>query len=206
MAIDEGYVKYHCHWLPAEALDKQRIEELNHWRNKLYQLGLIGQYENGIGYGNISIRGEIDRQFTISGTSTGGIPVLNESYYTTVIDYDWTQNTVTCQGPIQSSSEALTHAAIYEANPNIHAVIHIHDRSLWSSLMNQVPTTRENVAYGTPEMAEEIIRLCQEDTLVEQQILVMSGHEEGIIVFGVNLDRAGNLLLRYHAGQEEKVR
>jgi hypothetical protein len=47
-------------------------------------------------------------------------------------------------------------------------------------------------------MAAEIIRLCQEDRLEEQQILVMSGHEEGIIAFGQDLAKAGNLLLSYY--------
>jgi len=60
--------------------------------------------------------------------------------------------------------------------------------------MYQVPTTQENIAYGTPE----IIRLCQEDRLEEQQILVTSGHQEGIIAFGQDLAKAGNLLLFYY--------
>jgi hypothetical protein len=47
-------------------------------------------------------------------------------------------------------------------------------------------------------MAAEIIRLCQEERLEEQQILVMSGHEEGIIAFGQDLAKAGNLLLSYY--------
>lgn len=198
MIIDEGYVKYCCHWIPALPLEKSIIRELNDWRNKLYQFKLIGQYDNGIGYGNISIRGNPQHQFIISGTNTGGIPVLNESHYTTVIDYDWVSNNVTCQGAIQASSETLTHAAIYQANPKINAVIHIHHQQLWKSLLYRVPTTQENIAYGTPEMAEEIIRLCREDTLQDQQILVMSGHEEGIITFGINLEMAGNLLLDYY--------
>jgi L-ribulose-5-phosphate 4-epimerase len=196
--IDEGYVKYNCTWIPGLPLDKSLIIELNYWRNRLYQLGLIGQYENGIGFGNVSMRGNCEREIIISGTNTGGIPILNESHYTTVIDYNWTENRVTCRGTIAASSETLTHAAIYQANLNINAVIHIHHRSLWESLMYQVPTTRENIAYGTPEMATEIIRLCQEDSLEEQQILVMSGHEEGIIAFGVDLEKAGNLLLAYY--------
>lgn len=64
--------------------------------------------------------------------------------------------------------------------------------------MNKVPTTRINCAYGTPEMAREIIRLCKEDNLKETEILVMSGHKEGIIAFGSNLEEAGNLLMKYY--------
>ena len=196
--IDEGYVKYNCTWIPDRPLISSEIAELNYWRNRLYQLGLIGQYDNGIGFGNVSKRGKIDKEIIISGTNTGGISVLNESHYTTVIDYDWRENWVTCRGTIAASSETLTHGAIYEANPQINGVIHIHHRHLWQNLMYRVPTTQENIAYGTPEMAAEIIRLCQEERLEEQQILVMSGHEEGIIAFGQDLAKAGNLLLSYY--------
>jgi ABC-type iron transport system FetAB ATPase subunit len=65
--------------------------------------------------------------------------------------------------------------------------------------MNKVPTTAIEVAYGTPEMAKEILRLFREDNLMEKKIVVMSGHEEGIISFGKNLPEAGNILLdRYN--------
>ncbi|MBF2020293.1 MAG: class II aldolase/adducin family protein [Hydrococcus sp. C42_A2020_068] len=197
--IDEGYVKYQCHWIDSPPLSNNKIQDLNRWRNKLYQLGLIGEYPNGIGFGNLSIRHpDKPSQFIISGTKTGGLPALNEQHYTTVIDYDWERNCLTCEGPIQASSEALTHAAVYEANPKINAIIHVHHLKLWQELMDKVPTTTKNITYGTPEMAKEIIRLCREENLGETQILVMSGHEEGIIAFGKQLDEAGSLLLQYY--------
>ncbi|MCU0532624.1 MAG: class II aldolase/adducin family protein [Hydrococcus sp. Prado102] len=205
--FDEGYIKYQCNWIDAPPFSLKTIQELNRWRDKLYQLGLIGQYDNGIGFGNLSIRIKEDRdshpcpvgnRFIISGTKTGGLPTLNERHYTKVVDCNWDKNYVTCLGPIQASSEALTHAAIYEANPKIDVVIHVHHLDLWQKLMDKVPTTAKQVAYGTPEMAREIIRLCREENLGETQILVMSGHEEGIITFGRNLDEAGNLLLKYY--------
>ena len=198
-AIDEGYVKYQCYWIDAPPLATEKIQALNQWREKLYQLNLIGMYENGIGFGNLSIRCHDDRdRFIISGTQTGSLAILNERHYTTVIDRDWERNCLTCRGPIQASSEALTHAAIYEANAKINAVIHVHHLELWQKLIDKVPTTAKDIAYGTPEMAKEIIRLCQQENLITTQILVMSGHEEGIITFGCNLDEAGNLLLKYY--------
>lgn len=201
--MDEGYIKYQCNWINAPPLGQALIRELNFWRNQLYQLGLIGEYDNGIGFGNLSIRDDKNpNQFIISGTKTGNLTSLNEQHYTKVVDYNWEQNYVICHGPIQASSEALTHGAIYEANPKINAVIHIHHGQLWQELMNKVPTTAKNVAYGTPEMAREIIRLCQEENLNSTQILVMSGHEEGIITFGNNLEMAGNLLLKYYLHRE----
>ena len=196
--IDEGYVKYQCHWQNKPTVTSAEIVKLNQWREKLYQLNLIGQYDNGIGFGNLSIRDTQSEYFIISGTKTGAIPHLTEEHYTKVTQFDWEKNFVTCTGSIQASSEALTHAALYVANPEIQAVIHVHHLFLWQALMNKVPTTNINCAYGTPEMAREIMRLCQEDETKKLKIIVMSGHEEGIITFGRNLAEAGNILLDYY--------
>lgn len=195
--LDEGYTKYHCNWILAAPLPQTKIKKMNQWREKLFQLGLIGQYENGIGFGNISIREGNSSQFIISGTQTGEMKMLTEQHYTTVIDYDWECNHLTCQGTIQASSESLTHAAIYEANPEIRGIIHVHHLELWQKLMDKVPTTSGEIAYGTPEMAKEIIRLCREADLLKAQILMMKGHEAGMIAFGKDLDEAGHLLLKY---------
>ena len=196
--IDEGYVKYQCHWSDKPTVTSAEITELNQWRDRLYQLNFIGQYDNGIGFGNISIRDEQPEFFIISGTQTGGIPHLTKKHYTKVTEFDWEKNLVTCVGSIQASSEALTHAALYVANPEIRAVIHVHHLSLWQAILNKVPTTDINCAYGTPEMAQEIMKLCQEDITNKLKIIVMSGHKEGIITFGKNLTEAGDILLNYY--------
>ena len=197
--IDEGYVKYQCNWINSEPMGFDKIAELNKWRNKLYKLGLIGEYDNGIGFGNISIRDCQPEQFIVSGTQTGHLSVLSEQHYTKVTNFDLEENSLTCCGPIKASSESLTHATLYQANKTVNAIIHIHHLELWQELMYKVPTTDKDVAYGTPEMAKEIIRLFKEDDLIKTQILVMSGHEEGIISFGKNLEAAGKILLdRYN--------
>ncbi|MGB6300461.1 MAG: class II aldolase/adducin family protein [Rivularia sp. (in: cyanobacteria)] len=197
--IDEGYIKYQCNWINSEPLSFEEIAELNQWRNKLYKLDLIGEYDDGIGFGNISIRYSQPGQFIVSGTQTGNLSTLKEQHYTKVVNFDLEKNFLTCCGPIQASSESLTHATLYQANPTVNAVIHVHHLELWQKLMHKVPTTAIEVAYGTPEMAKEILRLFREDNLMETKIVVMSGHEEGIISFGKNLREAGNILIdRYN--------
>ena len=195
--IDEGYIKYQCYWHNQPSIDAKDIVEINQWRTKLYQLGLIGEYDNGIGFGNLSIRLPQSGQLIISGTQTGGIAALTVEHYTKVTDFDWQKNYVVCHGPIKASSETLTHAAIYVAQPHVNAVVHVHHANLWRELIDRVPTTNPDCAYGTPEMAEEIIRLCQQKETQQQQIIVMSGHEEGILTFDDSLNKAGNILLNF---------
>ena len=195
---DEGYIKYQCNWTSCDTISADEIIQLNHWRDRLYRLGLIGVYDDGIGFGNLSIRQDNSDLFIISGTKTGSIPHLSHQHYTKVTDFDWQQNYVTCIGAIQASSESLTHGAVYTANPAVNAVIHVHNLQLWQSLIDRVPTTNQNCAYGTPEMAKEIIRLSRKDSVKDLKIIVMSGHQEGIITFGKDLEEAGNILLDYY--------
>jgi L-ribulose-5-phosphate 4-epimerase len=160
----------------------------------MYTLGLIGESAEGIGYGNISIR-HGQNQFIISGSATGKIKELNNQHYTLVTGYSIETNSLAATGPIIASSESLTHAVIYDYDKSVNAVIHIHHLGLWKALMNQVPTTENTVEYGTPDMAKEMIRLFKETNLAQQKILVMAGHEEGIITFGKNIEEAGAVLL-----------
>jgi hypothetical protein len=54
----------------------------------------------------------------------------------------------------------------------------------------------KSVVYGTPEMASEIMRLFTVSDVRSRQILVMAGHEGGIVAFGKNLDDAFDVLMR----------
>ncbi|MBR8830613.1 MAG: hypothetical protein N5P05_000885 [Chroococcopsis gigantea SAG 12.99] len=198
--IDEGYIKYRCQLIEGCPPDWEMIQTLDSWRNLFYDSGLIGQYPDGIGYGNVSQRDRNPNNFIISGTKTGAIPRLRAEHYTRVIDYDPDKNAVTCEGLIQASSETLTHGAIYNSNPAIKAVFHVHHRQLWESLLYEVPTTRKDIAYGTPEMARELINISRENSDKESLIVAMSGHEEGVIAFGTSLEKAGNLLIDFYRG------
>ena len=193
--MDEGYIKFNGHWIRAEPLPTVLLEGLNAWRQKLHELGLVGMYDDGIGFGNLSIR-HPGKGFIITGSATGGLQSLDEQHYVLVSDYNLQQNSLVCKGPIMASSESLSHAVIYEASPATRAIIHVHHKEMWARLMDQVPTTRPDVSYGTPAMAREILRLFSESELEKEKILVMGGHPEGILAFGHSLDEAGNLLLR----------
>jgi ribulose-5-phosphate 4-epimerase/fuculose-1-phosphate aldolase len=191
MMKDEGYIKFNCTWIEEGLESETIIEELNNWRQKLYNQQLIGAYPGGIGYGNISTR-LMDDTFLITGAGTGNLKHLNDNHYTSVIGFDFDANTIICQGPIMASSESLTHAIIYETMPEVNAVVHIHHHVLWQKLLNTAPTTSAQVAYGTPEMANEIKRLLGAKNFRNRQILVMAGHADGLLAFGKDLVDAGS--------------
>ena len=190
----EGYVKFKTNWVKEELAATDKLQRLNHWRNKLFDLGLIGANKDGTGFGNISVRLE-EKRFLITGTSTGIIRKLTARHYTRVTEFDIDNNSLTCYGPIVASSESLTHGIIYGHTSAINAVIHIHNNVLWKQLMHRVPTTSPNVKYGTPEMAFEMRRLLSSGSMRYHRIIVMAGHEDGLISIGRDLDEAGKAIL-----------
>ncbi len=192
-SFDEGYIKFNIEWF-NEPLSAVVPKELMDWRDKMHILKQIGHYADiNIGYGNISSKS--NQGFIISGTQTGDYFPIKEEHFTLVTDYNIDKNKIVCKGPIKASSESLTHAAIYDADSSVHSIIHIHNKKLWNHLMDKVPTTKKEVPYGTPEMAYEIFRLFKESTVKTKKIIVMAGHDEGIIVFGKTLDEAGEIIL-----------
>jgi L-ribulose-5-phosphate 4-epimerase len=194
--IDEGVIKYHCQWISGPALAADHLVDLMVWRDRLHQAGQIGLYPNGIGYGNISLRLS-SQSFAISGTQTGHLATTTPDHYTLVDGWDIDRNTLHCTGPLKASSESLTHAALYDFSPEIQSVIHIHNRDLWQHCQGQLPTTAATVPYGTPAMAYEMRRLLQQGDLAQRRILIMAGHEEGVLAFGPTLDSAAQVLNRY---------
>lgn len=192
--MDEGYIKYQCNWIQTEIIHPEQIHEINKWRSLLIKKGFIGMYPNGIGFGNISMR--IDHNiFMISGSATGGIQELTVDHYALVTDFNLTHNQLTCKGMTTASSESLTHAAIYDCSKETNAVVHIHHKEKWSRLIHHVATTDPSIAYGTPEMAFAIQNLIMDNKVGPSKIIVMGGHEEGLISYGETLEAAAMAFL-----------
>lgn len=191
----EGVIKFNCQWTKSEPLREELISDLNHWRNKMHESGLIGVGEDGIGYGNISMRFQ-DNQFIISGSGTGKIKSLTGEHYALVTAHDVPKNSICSTGSIIASSESLTHAMIYELASDVHAVIHVHHNELWHKLLKTSPSTAEDIEYGTPAMAMEIARLFNEKNLAHEKMFAMGGHYGGVMFFGKDLPEAAETLFR----------
>jgi hypothetical protein len=195
----EGFVKFNCHWNQSgPVISDEKYEIINYWREVLYNMDLIGAYENGVGFGNISMRIQTgSNQFVITGSATGEIPELEPGHYVKVNSFNIDDNAVQCVGPLKASSEALTHAAIYSADPGAMAVVHVHSIELWNELIYKVPTTNPSMDYGTIGLAKDILRIFKEPEVFEKRIIVMAGDRAGILTFGHDMDEAVNVLMEY---------
>lgn len=190
------YVKFSCDRVAAEIPSFGGLPELNAYRRKLLQLGLIGVDSNGIGFGNLSMRDCATDNFYITGTASGDLDELTLADCAKVMVCDFEGNRIRYEGSAVPSSESLTHAAIYESDATAGAVIHCHNSKLWKSLLNQAPTTSEAAEYGTPQLAYEIMQVFACSDVRSRRIVVMAGHEGGIVTFGADLKQAFAVLMR----------
>lgn len=202
MQNQEGVIKYQLHHQNQCLPPDISTTEINSWRSIFHTLGLIGQNQlryDGYGFGNISQRYQspekISSQFIISGTQTGDKPHLSQSDFCLINEANPEKNFIRSTGEIKPSSEALTHASIYHQNPSTHAVIHVHDPSIWSNTSSlELPFTQANVPYGTPEMATAIAQLLKKQKS-HQGIISLLGHEDGIVAYSDTLENAAILLI-----------
>jgi ribulose-5-phosphate 4-epimerase/fuculose-1-phosphate aldolase len=190
------YVKFKYERAGTEIAPFDQLAQLNYFRRKLRELHLIGVDSSGIGFGNLSARDGATNKFYITGSATGGLAELTLADCVRVVAHDFQQNWVRYEGTAIPSSETLTHAAIYASDPMASAVIHCHDLLLWRTLLGRVPTTSPAAAYGTPEMAYEIIRLFDVGDVQTRKIFVMAGHKGGIVSFGKDFEDAFTVLMR----------
>ncbi|MDT8388581.1 MAG: class II aldolase/adducin family protein [Thiogranum sp.] len=198
----EGVIKFELDYEPAPALSAATLAPLNGWRHLLFRLRLIGQDPErygGLGFGNLSQRlaprDDVTAAagFIISGTQTGGLPHLQPEHYACVLACDPRHNHVTARGPVKPSSECLTHGVLYQLDAGIHAVLHVHSPDIWRlSAELLLPTTNSSVAYGTPEMAQEVQRIYP--SAQPGGVFCMGGHEDGVVAFGDTVQQAGQRL------------
>ncbi len=163
---------------PGLARLAELFTELDATRNRLHAQRLIGLSRQGTAYGNISIRLD-GTMFLITGSGTGGLTHLGTEGYALVREAFPQDNSVVSLGPVQPSSEAMTHAAVYEARPDVHCVIHIHHARLFAFLVEHGSATSPDAAYGTPKLAHEL-GLLAASLPSASGVFAAAGHEDGV--------------------------
>lgn len=201
MPAREGVTKFDLQFRPGPAPAAELLVELEAWRRIFRRLGLLGQDPqryDGLGFGNLSRRGGdgvAAGTFIISGTQTGHLDQLAAEHYATVLASDPVHNRVEASGLIRPSSEALSHGVLYQADARIGWVMHLHSPEIFAARQRlQLPVTDPAATYGSPAMAAEIARL--QPLAGWPGLLVMGGHEDGILAFGSDAAETGARVIR----------
>jgi len=195
--INEGYVKFNALLQEVELPVYPGFELLNRTRTELHDLGLIGAFPNGIGFGNLSMRIADGDEFLISATATGAERVLPPAGYCRVDRVELDRNRVHCSGQARASSETMSHAAVYQARADAVCVIHIHSRRIFERLLAEdYPCTPRAAEFGTPAIARAIEDLVAAIS-APAAVFAMGGHEEGVIAYGPSIPAARDLLLNF---------
>lgn len=200
-ANHEGVIKFQLDFQFGPAPEEPLLHELNHWRSVFLAQALLGQDPgryDGFGFGNLSRRlpqGE-GNAFLITGSQTGHLKTLQPSDYALVLNCNPTGNTLQASGRSKPSSEALSHGVLYQCRPEINWVMHLHSPDIFHNRERlHLPSTDPAAAYGTPEMAGEIGRLVRTTDPCRPGLLVMTGHEDGILAYGPGAEETGNLVM-----------
>ncbi|MGB9912507.1 MAG: class II aldolase/adducin family protein, partial [Candidatus Kapaibacteriota bacterium] len=181
--MDEGYIKFRYEFSEGKLIDESKIQDLQQFRTFLYDLGLIGSFNN-ISYGNVSKRIE-QLSFVISASNTGTFRVLPAEYFVLIKFVDVEKGIVHCVGKFPPSAETITHYAVYSTFHNANYVIHFHNSQIWNKLKHFKPTTPDNAQYGSLDLAKSILSFKDNlDTNICIGTIVLGGHKDGIIVFG----------------------
>ncbi len=201
----EGAIRFAYALKPPEGsvVSSELFGRIQAWRQILIRLALVGQSPGryqGLGFGNLSARDpEQPEEFVITASQTGGIDRLAEEDLTRVIGCNLDRFWVDAQGEQPPSSETLTHAMIYAADPRIEWVFHCHSPELWRSAgALALPCTAKDVDYGSPEMVLAVAELLGSHHS-RPLVFASLGHRDGIFSCGGTARDTGGLLVSYLA-------
>jgi len=205
VAEQEGVINFAYDLQPPDAAvaEDELALPLRGWRTIFKRLGLIGQDAErygGFGFGNLSAR-DADKaeEFVISASQTGLLTTLKDKHLVRITGYNLDRFWVDAMGSQPPSSETLTHAMIYTADPRIGWVFHCHSPDIWGHAEAlAIPCTDASVAYGSQEMVIAVAELL--DKHQSRPLLFATlGHEDGIFSCGPTPRDTGGLLVSYLA-------
>jgi len=205
VAEQEGVINfaYALQTPDAAVAARELTAQLGSWRTIFKRLGLVGQHEaryGGFGFGNLSARdAERPAEFVISASQTGVLATLGDEHLVRITGYNLERFWVDALGSQPPSSETLTHAMIYAADPRIDWVFHCHSPEIWTQAEAlAIPCTGAEVAYGSRNMVNAVADLL--DMHQSRPLLFATlGHEDGVFCCGPTARDAGGLIVSYLA-------
>jgi hypothetical protein len=194
----EGVIHFSFALAPgAVAVDDDLFSALAAWRSILRDLQLLGEDPlryGGFGYGNLSVR-HPGGGFVITASQTSGLAALSTAQLVHVTRADLAGFRVDAVGSMPPSSESLTHAMLYQADPQVNVVFHVHSPLIWRARDGLgIPATAGDVPYGTPAMAQAVNALMARQTQ-RPLLFATAGHEDGVFAASATIRECGTLLV-----------
>lgn len=205
MTSAEGIIRFAYDLKPASAgvIPEAQFRDLAAWRTILKRLDLLGQIPGryqGFSFGNLSLRDpELSDEFIITASQTSGESDFDTAQLVRVTHCNLERFWIDAEGELPPSSEAMTHAMIYRADPHISWVFHCHSPELWQATEKlALPRTGEDVAYGSSAMVSAVAELFARHHS-RPLLFTTLGHEDGVFSCGTSARDAGGLLVTYLA-------
>lgn len=169
------------------------------WRSVFKRLGMLGQDParyGGLGFGNLSGRdSEQPAEFVITASQTAAAPSIADGDLVRIANANPARFWVDACGRHPPSSETLTHAMVYQADPSVGWVFHVHSPDIWRQAETlALPATAGDVPYGSRAMVEAVSRLLSEHR-ARPLVFASLGHEDGVFACGDSADAAGGALV-----------
>lgn len=180
--MKEEVIKFSYEFINQEVPKIDEIKSLNEIRQVFFERKLIGVGKDGISYGNISQRLS-EKSFLITASQTGFKKILEPKDYVIIHNFDISRNKVLVSGINLPSSESLTHAAVYLANPLSMFVVHFHHKLLWTKFLSIFPKTVPGAGYGSLELAQSLYEIVLSEKGKNNSIIILGGHQDGIIAY-----------------------
>lgn len=205
----EGVIRFRVHLNRTPLHEDAEIRQLIVWRDILYRLGLVGQDPlrySGLGFGNLSVRSRKEPDtFMVTASQTGGIERLCGMHFCRVIAWKFEPPELWAEGLTSPSSESLTHAAIYESEKRVGAVIHVHCPEIWHQADTIGLAVSDPAAgCGTSALALEMRSMMAALKPSNGGIWILGGHEDGVIAFGADLMQTGLLVMQWFAAAKTR--
>lgn len=197
---EEGTIRFAYGLEPVEGpvATAAVLQALRGWRAVFRRLGVLGQSPErygGLGFGNLSLRDPArPEQFVITASQTSGTPELEDGDLVRIVHSNPERFWVDAQGHQPPSSETLTHAMIYRADPAIGCVFHVHSPDIWQRADELgLPATAADVPYGSAVMVQAVAELLEQHGR-RPAVFVTLGHGDGVFACGADAGTTGGAL------------